>query len=438
MVLLTLLLACDERPSDVTPPADTDVATPSPATDEPWGVASTCSAEEPGGFDPFYADGTAFLVYGETPEDLALAEQVQIWYADFFDDLQLRRASELTVDDRAANLMILGMPATNALIGELDGTLAVRFDDVGFEFGGYRYDEPGHGIALVSPSPLAPESWVLLYAGNTLGGAFSVFTVFSGGFDYVTTRGRGTVQQEGDLCHDEWTWFRRYGDDLRKPWDEWVGGLLTVETAHHLFFFEDGSDGDRDADWYPAWQEEEYDRALAMLEVAPLDFPIRTYLYTTRDLKEEMTGFAGNGHANDLNYEVHALYGEETYAVGAHEDVHVLASHRIGQASTTLMGEGLAVWVDGVWVGEPLASWATTFRDAGEIPPLQLLIDNFWGYDDLMTYALAGHFVGFLVDGWGIEATKRIYAAPDLEQALLDETGLALADVEAAWLGSIL
>jgi hypothetical protein len=278
---------------------------------------------------------------------------------------------------------------------------------------------------------------VVLYAGNTLDGAYSLFTIPTGARDYETTRGRGTLQQEGALCHDGWQWFKRYDEDLRKPWDRWVDGLQTVGTAHHTFFYEEGSDGDRDASWYPDWQEAEYDRAVALLEVEPLDFPIRTYLYTTRDLKTEMTGVSGNGHANDLNYEVHALYGEDTYAVGAHEDTHVIARHRIGDASTALLGEGLAVWVSGPWVGQPVEYWAITFRDAGDIPPLSALIDDFWSYDDLMTYGLAGHFVGFLVEGWGIEATKRLYAAPDLEAALLDETGLDLAGVEAAWLSSI-
>jgi hypothetical protein len=41
------------------------------------------------------------------------------------------------------------------------------------------------------------------------------------------------------------------------------------------------------------------------------------------------------------------------------------------------------------------------------------------------------------VDGWGLDATKRIYAAPDLEAALLAETGLDLAALEASWLASI-
>jgi hypothetical protein len=432
-----LSLACT-GPED-TPEGSGTPTPPSSPTSPDWGVTDACSEEQPGGFDPLYEAGAVILAYGDSPEDEALAQQVHSWYAAEFAELTLRPASTLSEDEKAGSLMVLGSPSTNPLLVELGEQLPVRFDDLGFEFGGYRYEEPGHGIALISPNPFGSASWVVLYAGNTLDGAFSTFTVWTGGEDYVTTRGRGVVQQQGTLCHDEqpWTWYRRYDDDLRKPWERWTAELEGIETSHHTFFFEPGSEGEQDADWFPQWQEEQHARALEMLAIDPLDFPIRTYLYTTRDLKTEMTGVSGNGHANDLNYEVHALYGEGIHAVGAHEDVHVLAWHRIGAANSTLLGEGLAVWVDGVWQGESLADQAAQFRDAGEIPPLTELIDDFWSYDDLMTYPVAGHFVGFLVDGWGIEAVKRIYAAPDLEQALADETDLALAELEAAWLASI-
>jgi hypothetical protein len=431
-----LLLAC--RSPETNPPRSTDPASTSdttPTTTD-WGVTDTCSDKQRGGFDALYDSGSAILVYGDSDADEDFAHQVYDWYAPNL-ALELRRGSELTPDERAQNLMVVGSPDTNPLLTELDDALAVRFDPGSFEFGGYTYDEPGNGIALISPNPEGQDTWVVLYAGNTFDGAYSTFTIWTGAYDYETTRGRGIVAQEGDLCHDDWRWYRRYDDDQRKAWDKWVGKLEVATTDHHQFQFEAGSDADHDRGWFPDWQEDQYAHALSLLDVDGLDFPIRTYLYTTRDQKLEETGDSGNAFANDLNYEVHALYGEGVYAVGAHEDVHVIAWHRIGAANSALLGEGLAVWVDGIWWDQPLDDWAAYYRDAGEIPPLSELIARWSAYDDAMTYPLAGDFVGFLVDGWGMDATKRIYAAPDLEDALLAETGFDLAGIEAAWLASI-
>jgi hypothetical protein len=241
------------------------------------------------------------------------------------------------------------------------------------------------------------------------------------------------------LCRDTipWGWYRKYDDDLRKPWDAWVDTLEVEESQWHILHFEDGSDADRDRDWLLAAHDLSYLEAAELIDVEPLDVPIRAYLYTTRDLKTEITGVSGNAHANYLNVETHHLYGEGVDATGSHEAVHVLAWHRIGDTNTTLMGEGLAVWAGQQWWGEPLDYWAETYLDGEEIPPLEELIEDFWSYDDGVTYPLAGHFVGFLVDTWGTDMMKRVYAAPDLEEALLAETGLDLDGVESEWLLSI-
>ena len=91
----------------------------------------------------------------------------------------------------------------------------------------------------------------------------------------------------------------------------------------------------------------------------------------------------------------------------------------------------------GTWQGEDLAHWVAAYRDSGELPSLQALVDDFWSSSDLVTYPAAGHFAAYLLDGWGVEALKRVYVAEDLEAALLDETGMDLESLEAAWLSTV-
>lgn len=427
--------ADEQPPATPGPPPGTDPAA--------FGVTDTCAVgakPNKGGFGPWYdAAGAHYLVHGDDPEEAAFAAQVLGWYQDSVPGLALRAASALTDEERAQNLFLVGSAASLPVLDALDGALPVRFRGDTFAFGGYLWEEPGHGIALVHPSPFAEGRFVLLHVGNTRGGAWSTFSVPTGTADFAVVRGGWTLQQEGHLCRDtdRWLFYEAYADDLRADWDAWVDSLETTSSEAHTYWFEAGSEFDANSDWMPSWQEERTADILRMLEVAPLDHPIATYLYSTRDDKARYTGSSGNAHANAMNFEVHELYGDGVHAVGAHEDVHVFAWHQIGDANGALLGEGLAVWVDGGWLGQSLDEFTAAQRDAGTLPPLQELIDDFWGYDDALTYGIAGHFVGYLEGSYGIDVVKALYVAPDLAQAFEGELGLTVAEVEAGWLASI-
>lgn len=417
------------------PPADDD------DLDVPldYGVVGSCGADPAPGFGAFYEDGEALLVHGDSAEDAALAARVHGWYAPYLSSFELRAAADLSEADRDLDLFVLGAPASNPLLGEMNGSLPVWFEEGRFTFGGYRWSEPGHGVVLIHPSPFAQGRYVMVYAGNTLDGAWSTFSVQTGAHDYAAVRGGQTLQMEGELCRsgDVWGFHEPWTSDLRADWDSWVAGLERTDTERHSFRYPPDSFADDNMDWLADWQGEQHAAALATLDVEPLDEPISTYLYPDGATKGEVTGNSGNGHANSANYEVHEVYGDAVQAVGAHEDVHVIAWHRIGQTSYALMGEGLAVMVDGEWWGDPLQDWVAYHRDAGSLPSLQLLIYDFWSTPDGTTYPLAGHFVQFLAGEWGIDVVKELYVQADLEAAIEDELGLDVTALEALWLASV-
>jgi len=404
-----------------------------------WGVVDECGTPaEGGGFNPWYGAGEGVLVYGTSPQDAELAAQVAGWYGEWA-DFALRPCDELTEDDKQQNLFIVGGADTLPFLQELNGSLPVWFDELGFTFGGYRYDEPGHGLAMIHPSPFAAAAWLLLYVGNTYSGAYSTFTIWTGAEDVATTRGTGTLQQEGSLCRtgDAWGFYPDYVEDFRADWEAWVASCEQTETENHVFLYLPDSEADQAMATLGPWQEERYDDILTMLEVEALDEKIRTYLYPDNDTKGDVTGNSGNGHANYLAFEVHEVYGNGVYAVGAHEDVHVVAWHRIGSTNYSVMGEGLAVMVDGGWWGETLEYWVAYYRDEGTLPALSELIDDFWGYDDLITYPVSGHFVDYLRTTYGIDVVKEIYGVENLEYAFSTELGLSISELEQAWLATV-
>jgi hypothetical protein len=89
------------------------------------------------------------------------------------------------------------------------------------------------------------------------------------------------------------------------------------------------------------------------------------------------------------------------------------------------------------WWDEPLDDWAATYAASGELPTLAGLRDDFGSYYGGISYPVAGHFVAFLLDGWGPDVLKAVYVAPDLDAAFEAELGLTTSEVEAAWLATI-
>jgi hypothetical protein len=59
-----------------------------------------------------------------------------------------------------------------------------------------------------------------------------------------------------------------------------------------------------------------------------------------------------------------------------------------------------------------------------------------WSHDDAITYPVSGHFVQFLLDGWGPDAVKALDTADDLDAAFARELGRTTAELEQRWLAT--
>jgi hypothetical protein len=440
-----LLFACRGNDKESEPNADDSTSaddsaddTATPPVDIDWGVVDGCSVSAAAGFDDFWEAGTALVVYGD--EETAFVSRFVEWYGLHL-TLDVRAYGDLTeTDKQQQNLFVIGSPASNALLKEMNGALPVWFEDGEFVFGGRRYTDHGNGIAFIHPSPFAADKWIVVYAGNSFEGMYSTFTIWTGAADFETTRGRGVLMQEGKLCRDGSTWGWNADlvtTDEWPTWEGWLDGTEELVTAHHVFHYVPGSYAAANIDWSSEAQEERYQDVLDTLEIESLDEPIATHLYPDNDTKGEITGVYGNGHANDLNYETHMVFGEDVNAFTIHEDVHVIAAYRIGETHYALLGEGLAVAMGGEWWGESLSSWASELASEGSLPSLAQLQDDFWSIGDATSYPVAGYFVEWLLETYGVDAVKALYVAPDLDDAFESELGMTHDEVEKAWLASI-
>ena len=152
--------------------------------------------------------------------------------------------------------------------------------------------------------------------------------------------------------------------------------------------------------------------AYLMPEGGKLSQKVRAYIYASTDQKKKLTG-AGNTSVEDpFGHGFHIHVQGFPHPVLKHELAHVFTvpwsplkvSLKIG------LHEGIAVAAD--WDEGKLTAhqWAKAMRQMEIAPPLSAIMGiGFWGHAGSRSYLLAGSFVRFLVDTYGIEKFKNVF-----------------------------
>ncbi|MBQ8202396.1 MAG: hypothetical protein IJZ74_11590 [Clostridia bacterium] len=229
-------------------------------------------------------------------------------------------------------------------------------------------------------------------------------------------------------------------DTLKKA----IAGLEERVSMHYRFHFLPGSAAERDIEHIIATQEDCFVRITAELKVMP-DFPLHYILLCSDEevgaLYEASCGVTIgtiNGFAAEPDTVV-AVYSDEVQCIGMHEDTHLLADLVAVQWQSFIM-EGLAMYMDGEWWGEPNERWVTRFLADGRYIPLAHLIpnDSFHDVPCEVSYPIAGAFTRYLIDLMGMETyLASVYAAncdADNPQGLPALLGKPINDIERDFL----
>jgi LysM repeat protein len=162
------------------------------------------------------------------------------------------------------------------------------------------------------------------------------------------------------------------------------------------------------------------------------------------------TLFAGNpglqGLTQSRDYRTFVLVngvfhpGERDYILG-HELSHVAATNILGAASSTMIHEGIATYLPQRYLTDGAGYLSLTqicaaayrtgaFRSATQLSQLAYGPDAFGGHiRTFFHYNLAGCFVGYLVETYGMAALDQVYETGDYAGVY----GLSLAELDASW-----
>lgn len=160
---------------------------------------------------------------------------------------------------------------------------------------------------------------------------------------------------------------------------------------------------------------------------------VRAYIYVSPEQKKRLIGARGTSVEDPFGHGFHIHTQGFPHPVLKHELAHVFTvpwsplkvSLKIG------LHEGIAVaadWSEGRLTGH---QWAKAIRQMGIAPSLSSVMGiGFWGHAGSQSYLLAGSFVRYLVDTYGIDKFKGVFPTGDF----LKHYAKDLPTLEAEWI----
>ncbi len=166
----------------------------------------------------------------------------------------------------------------------------------------------------------------------------------------------------------------------------------------------------------------------ATCQALDVEFPetITVYLYKDLDEGRLLTG----GDLDFADPEHRCVHQRWDSYIG-HEMVHVIAHNTLQYGRTGILGEGIAVWLNGQ--AKNHHATAHELLAQGKLPSVLDMVERF----DSSAYPAAGSFCGFLIDRYGLEVFKQLYPLEDPSSKLRELQGKSFPELEADWHGYI-
>jgi len=213
------------------------------------------------------------------------------------------------------------------------------------------------------------------------------------------------------------------------------------EGPHVTFFVRPGSFGEQNVVRLSEVVEDQFAATTRVLQVNSTG-PVRAYAYNSAADADFPADYSGRAYPDTEAFRFTCIppLGDNLFGLMSHEANHVFIVSGWGRAGTYFMTEGLAT-----------ALLSETFHRAGRhflfpwtrtnralVPQLSRLVDDSeWSrVPSNIAYAASASFLAWLVDTYGAERLRQIYAASseELRDRLMAVYGRTLESLEAEWL----
>ena len=204
----------------------------------------------------------------------------------------------------------------------------------------------------------------------------------------------------------------------------------TAHTEHVDLYVEENSFPAARIDSLSTRSEAAWSRVLELLGVATYTPRISVFVVESRERMQALIGVTTNGQAIPRRHAAFYVYNAQVDAFGAHEILHVVAKNLWSDADDWI-NEGLAMYADNRWQGNPLHTVASYHLERGTLIPLASLLRHFDAHDVMTSYPAVGSFTKFIYERYGRDVVRQAWhhGVP----ALLAATGKTLDALEAEW-----
>lgn len=218
-----------------------------------------------------------------------------------------------------------------------------------------------------------------------------------------------------------------------------MNSWLKTKSENYIFHYNKDSIAERDLDLIIQTQENCHKNICKSLNVK-MDIPIKYFLC---DTPEEVGNIYGSIHGNDFEpcngfamrpNEIYAVYNDSIKCIGFHEDAHIISYHTLTRPPQVFIREGLAMYFDKVYWGISNDAWVYYFLQNDKFISLKdLIIDSkFYSFSDKLTYPIAGSFVSYIINNYGLEKFKNFYLTlnESFEHCFEKSFGISLDEME--------
>ena len=354
-------------------------------------------------YNRFFRDRNLLVVYGteSARERASFRTAIEQSGWRWRTNLRFKHVDEITPTDlETGAVLLVGTPASNPLLTQLPADLPMRFSLDGFSFFGKNYTEKDDVISLLYPNPYNVAYPIFVVAGHSEPAVREALNDRIRAYDFQIVR-NGHRLRIGHFSQQE---NSRWQHDPEKDID-FESDVRLVGTTANFRYYAHNTPLDHDVlANVMSHREQNAKRVAGFLDRdLPSDAPVSYYIYGSVQDKAVITNSMDFSHADQNEARVHVAVSEYIRGDQLGKETTVLLRQVLGKSATTMLEDGLRIYLNDAWFGKSYREWFSRIAHAKMSLPASTLLSNeaYLSASPLVREPLAAGLVGCMLEEWG-------------------------------------
>lgn len=361
--------------------------------------------------DNFRANRQALIVYGASASEFV--ERYKTTLTNFqqqsrWMQVELKSDQEVSVGDLAEKTVyLIGSVRSNRLLKDLHQRLPVRFSNEGIHLRQKVYGDAQDQLTFYYPNPHNSNYAINILAANDDERLLR----------HLEANPRFLFNSIGDyriVRDDRCLVFGFFSQEAKDRWqfdpanhrDFEAQAITTLDTDNYRFHFHKSFLAAAEMKKIATAQEERLQTAHRLLQSSANTGKINYHVYPNFEDKGLMIRNTDFSSANVARNEVHTVIRPDIRGNDFSQDVRILLHQSLGQPARKMLEVGMSIYLSDQWREKGYEYWASRLYLSGNACLLPDMLDNnrFKQESQLVMAPMAGTFIAYALEEWGIEA----------------------------------